>query len=157
MCTLKEDIKESSQWIVKAFKADGILLDYSIESFIGIDKFFNKHSSNGKARSRSRLSVNLGPILFSIAAYIGETIIKVAPGSVWITDDNDPEGELNVSLKLPDGAIIFPTQRVMKRFKNGQEDSIYVYGHTITEVFTHQVFDENYWEQMKPKPWWKLW
>lgn len=117
MGTLKQDIKEQSKWAVKAFAADNLKLDYSIRSFIEIDKFFNKHTSNGKAKSGGRLSRNLGGILFSIASYIGETIIKKVPGSVWMTDDNDPQGELTISVKLPGEIIIFPMARVMKRFQ----------------------------------------
>jgi hypothetical protein len=158
MGTLKQDIKEQSNWIVKAFAADGLKLDYSIKSFIEIDKFINKHVYNGAAKKGGRLSKNLGAVLFSIAAYIGETIIKKVPGSIWITDDNDPKGELTISVKLEDGTIIFPMERVMKRFKNGEEDSIYVYGHLITKDFTKEEFDNNYWNlNKKTKPWWKVW
>jgi hypothetical protein len=157
MGTLKNDIQEQSKWIVKAFAADKFNLDYTIDSFIAIDIFLSKHTFNGKAKPGGRLQRNLGPVLFSIAAYIGETIIKTVPGTIWITDDTDPEGELNVCLKLPDEGILFPTQRIMKRFKNGQEDSIYVYGHSATEKFTRQPFNESYWKQMQAKAWWKFW
>ncbi len=47
MATLKEDIKKQSDWIIKAFAADKLKLDYTIHSFMEIDKFFNKHSKNG--------------------------------------------------------------------------------------------------------------
>jgi len=158
MGTLKQDIKEQSKWIVKAFAADKLKLDHSIRSFIEIDKFFNKHTSNGIAKRGGRLSINLGSVIFSTAAYIGETIIKKVPGSIWITDDDDPEGELTISVKLKDGTIIFPMERVMKRFKNGEEDSIYVYGHLITKDFANEEFDDNYWNlTKKTKPWWKIW
>jgi hypothetical protein len=43
-------------------------------------------------------------------------------------DDNDPQGEINIAIRLRDGTILWPVQRVMKRFKNGVEDSIWVYG-----------------------------
>jgi hypothetical protein len=158
MGTLKQDIKEQSKWAVKAFAADKLKLDYSIKSFIEIDKFFNKHTLNGKAVKGGRLSTNLGGILFSIGSYVGETIIKNVPGSVWITDDDDPQGELTVSIKLPGGSIIFPVTRVMKRFENGEEDSIYIYGHLITKDFTKEASDDNYWNLTKAaKPWWKFW
>ena len=157
MGTLKEDINEGSEWIVKAFKADKLNLDYSIRSFIEIDNFFNKHTSNGKTKQGGRLSKGLGSIIFSVGSYIGNTIIKNVPGSVWVTDDGVPEDEINISVELPDKTIIFPVQRVMKRFKNGDEDSIYVYGYQLAKDFTGEAFDETYWKKIKRKPWWKIW
>ncbi len=163
MATLKEDIKKQSDWIIKAFAADKLKLDYTIHSFIEIDKFFNKHSKNGQPVKRGRLSNNLGPIIFSIGAYVWETIIKTLPKSVWQTDDKNPEGEFAASIKLQDETIIWPMQRVLNRFKNGSEDSVYVYGHEITKGKTKEPFDQSYWDIGKitntpaSKPWWKFW
>jgi len=58
MGALREDIDIASDWIVKAFKKDELTLDYSIKSFIEVDKFFNKHTFKGKARTGGRLSKN---------------------------------------------------------------------------------------------------
>jgi len=163
MATLKEDIKKQSDWLVKAFAADKLKLDYTIHSLIEIDKFFNKHTKNGQPVKRGRLSSNLGPIIFSIGSYVGQTIIKTIPKAVWQTDDKDPEGELTASVKLPNGTIIWPMQKVLKRFKNGSEDSIYVYGHELTKDKTKEPFDKSYWDIDKndnkstTKPWWKFW
>jgi hypothetical protein len=162
MATLKEDIDKLSDWIISAFKEDGLTLDYSIKSFIDIDRFFNEHSVHGKAKRGGRLSHRLGNILFSIGAYIGNSIIKNVPGSVWETNDDDPHGEINIAVKLPDGVIIWPVQRVMKRFKNGPEDSIYVYGHSLTKEFTGEEFEDSYWKINEEvlnsdKPWWQFW
>ncbi len=163
MATLLQDIKTQSEWIVKAFAADKLKLDYSIQSFIEIDKFFNQHSKEGQAVKGGRLAQDLGPIMFSIGSYVGQTIIKNVPGSVWITDDKDMEGEFTASVKLPDGTQIFPMQRIVKRFQNGPEDAIYVYGHHITNSYTNQPFDQSFWQIMpdeknkSPKPWWRFW
>ena len=48
MATLKEDIKKQSEWTRIAFKSDGYELDYTIHSFIEIDKFFQNNLKNGK-------------------------------------------------------------------------------------------------------------
>jgi hypothetical protein len=160
MATLLESIKEQADWIVKAFAADRLTLDHTVHSFIEIDKFFNKHVREGKAVKNGRLSQNLGPILFSIGSYIGETIIKTVPGAAWEVDENDPEGEINATVRLPDGVVMWPMQKVIKRFRNGPEDSIYVYGHHITKDITKQAFDQDYWNVANPsvkKPWWKFW
>ena len=65
--------------------------------------------------------------MFSLGAYVGETLINNYGGK-WSYDENDPTDEFKVQVILSDGAIIWPMQRVMKRLKNGKEDSIYGYG-----------------------------
>jgi len=163
MATLLQDIKTQSDWIVKAFAADKLKLDHTIRSFIEIDKFFNKHSKDGKAIKGGRLSQNLGAIIFSLGAYVGQTIIENVPGAVWQTDDDDHQGEMTASVQLPDGTIIFPMQRIMKRFQNGSEDSVYVYGHQVTKDYINEPFDQSFWltnqveNNQSSKPWWKFW
>ena len=165
MATLQEDIRSQSTWIIKAFAADGFKLDYTINSIIEVDKFFSKNMKNGQPRKGGRLyGKGYGPILFSIGAYVGETIIHNVKGSQWITDDNDPQGELKVSLKLPDDTELWPIQKVMRRFQNGSEDAIYPYVHMVTKAFTNLPFSEEFWkipadsgESGETKPWWKFW
>jgi hypothetical protein len=96
--------------------------------------------------------------MFSIASYIIETIKKQVPDAVLFADDEAADGEVTMSITLPDGGVIFPMQRVMKRFENGEEDSIYVYGHQLTKDFTNEPFDDSYWDINKmDKSWWKFW
>ena len=95
MATLKEDIKTQSDWIVKAFQADGFNLDGSMDSIIEVDRFFVQNMKNGKPKKGGRLyGKGFGPKLFSIGSYVGETIIKNVKGAEWITDDNDPKANL---------------------------------------------------------------
>lgn len=165
MATLEEDIQAQSEWIVKAFAADGFKLDFSIASIIEVDRFFIANMKNGQPKKSGRLyGKGFGPILFSIGSYVGETIIKNVPGSEWITDDNDPQAELNVSLKLPDGVEMWPIQKVMKRFQHGSEDAIYPYVQMVTQDFTKLPFIEEFWmltaegdKGENTKPWWKFW
>jgi len=158
MGTLLEDIKAQSAWLVKAFDEDYMYLDYSIHSLIDIDRFFNKHSKNGRPKRFGRLSANVGPILFSIAAYVGNCFIENIKGAKWITDDTDPEGELHIYIRLPDGSEVYPLDKVTKRLKNGTEDSIYVYGFWVAEQYIDEKFDERYWRFAgRTKPWWKFW
>ena len=169
MGTLKEDIKAQSDWIVKAFAADGYTLDYSVHSTMEVDKFFFNNMKNGRPKRGGRLAKKgFGPILFSLGSYVGETIMRNVPDTEWVTDDDDPQGELNVSMKLPNGTVMWPIQRVMKRFQNGSGDSIYPYVHMATKEFTNDKFDETFWnleeemqkvqlEKQAAKPWWKFW
>ncbi|HVU56974.1 MAG TPA: hypothetical protein VHD83_18055 [Puia sp.] len=161
MGTLKEDIKTSSNWLVKAFGADRMKLDYSVESFKEIDRFFDLHAENGQPREGGRLSQNRGFVLFAIGSYVGETIIKNVPGAVWKTNDEDPEGEVNIEVVLPDGTSMWPAQRAVKRFMHGGEEGIYAYGMVVVK----DIAGTDYWERAKKgqlgfapkKPWWKFW
>lgn len=157
MGTLKEDIKTQSEWITKAFLVDGHTLDYSITSTKEIDLFFSNNMKNNRPIKGGRLdNQGYGSILFSIGSYIGETINKNIRGSEWITDDNDPKGELNVTIQLPDGTLTWPVKRVMKRFHNGEEDSIYPYVHVLTKKYPKEDNDSRNSENQE-KPWWKKW
>lgn len=52
-------------------------------------------------------------------------------GSIWLIDDSDPQGEINIAVKMDNGTIMFPVQRCIKRFQNGAEDSIYAYVYVL--------------------------
>jgi hypothetical protein len=149
MATLQQDIKAQASWIVKAFKADELKLDYTIDSFKEIDKFFDVHSKHGQPIPNGRLSQNLGPILFSIGAYVGETLIKNVPGTVWQTDESEEDAEITAALLFPDGGQAWPMQKVIKRFQNGEEDGIYAYGFYLTKDVAVV--------QNGKKPFWKFW
>jgi len=119
--TLKEDILISSDWVVKALDSSGYKADYTLESMKEIDRFFDEQNTE-----TGILSKNRGSILFALGSYVGETAIKLYGGE-WITDDNDPKGEVNISVRLSNGTMIFPVIKCMKRFGNGSEDSLYAY------------------------------
>lgn len=125
--TLLQDIMTSKEWISKGLNSSNYEADFSINSFKEIDRFFDEQNTPDGILSRNR-----GQILFALGAYIGEVIISVCGGE-WLTDDNDPQGEINVAVKLKDGSTIFPVQRAMKRYMNGKEDSIYDYGYVLSE------------------------
>jgi hypothetical protein len=162
MATIQQDIINQSEWIVKAFESEGLTLDYSVHSFIEIDKFFYRHSKNGKSVSGGRLANNRGTIIFSLGCYVGQTFVKSISNTVWEISETDDESGINSGIKFPNGAIVWPIQRVTKRYQNGPEDSIYVYGHSLTEEYLKEPFDQEYWnldsgESTTKKPWWKLW
>ncbi len=126
--TLEDDIHSACAWIVTALNTSGYKADYTLESMKEIDRFFDEQSGAGGIITPERR----GNIIFSIAAYIGETVIKLYGGK-WITDDNDPMGEVNIAVQLDNGTIIFPAQRAMKRYQNGNEDSIYAYVYVLSQ------------------------
>ena len=127
MATLLEDIRKGADWTVRAFAELGRNLDYSLESLKDIDLFFDGQTENGEVKPGGLLEKNFGYKIFAIASYVGETLIKNCPGSKWLTNDNDPQGEINIAVKLGNGHMVWPGQKVFKRFKNGKEDSLYGY------------------------------
>lgn len=128
---MKEDIIKAYEWIAIALKSSGYLADFTLESLREIDRFFDDYSENGKPKIGGLLAENTGARLFAIGSYVGEVIRRVHGGE-WQTDDNDPNGEINISVKLSNATVLWPVQRVMKRLQNGSEDGIYVYGHSIS-------------------------
>lgn len=131
MPTLPKDINIASRWIIECFASLNKKLDYSMESLKQIDTFFNEQVVDGKPKPHSILENGLGKIIFALGAYVGETLIKNSSGSNWVTNDNDAQGEINISVKFKSGAIVWPAQRIMKRLKNGQEDSIFSYASVL--------------------------
>ncbi len=130
--TLLQDIMTSKDWIAKALNSSNYAADFSIGSLKEIDRFFDEQNTPDGILNRNR-----GQILFALGAYIGEVIIS-AYGGEWLTDDSDPQGEINIAVKLKDNSIIFPVQRAMKRYANGKEDSIYDYGIVLREHVTKE-------------------
>ena len=123
--TLCEDIKANCEWVVTALNSSGYKADYTLESMKEIDRFIDEQSGENGIISRNR-----GAIIFSLGCYVGETVIRLCGGK-WHTDDNDPQGEINASVELDNGKVIFPMQRVIKRYQNGSEDGIYAYVYAL--------------------------
>jgi len=122
-----KDAKTSADWISGALKGSGYRADFSIESLKEIDRLFDEQTSKGAAKPGGLLSKDLGARLFALGAYVGEVIVRNG-GGTWQGDDKDPQAEINIAVRLGTGALIWPVQRVMKRYKNGAEDSISDYG-----------------------------
>jgi hypothetical protein len=116
-----------AEWVSRALSESGYRADFSLESLKEVDRFFDDQVLNGKPKTGGLLSEDLGTRLFAIGAYIGE-VMRRHYGGEWQGSDNDPEAEINIALRLQGRVICWPVQRVMKRFKNGAEDGIWVYG-----------------------------
>ena len=130
MGTIKQDISGAAEQIARALRSSNYRANFSPESLWDIDLFFDDHSANGAPKPKGLLAEELGQRLFALGGYVGETIRRTLGGE-WQADDADPKGEINIALKLPDGSLIWPVQRVMKRLKNGPEDGIAVYGSAL--------------------------
>jgi hypothetical protein len=127
MSSIDEDIQSSANWIAHALTSSGYHADFSQQSLWEIDRFFDEHTQGGEAIAGGLLSRDLGQRIFAIGSYMGE-VIRRALGAEWVGDDNDPQEKINIQLQLVGGAICWPVQRAMKRFKNGPEDGIAAWG-----------------------------
>lgn len=125
--TLEQDIKTSSEWIVKALNSSGYKADYTLESMKEVDRFFDEQNTPDGI-----LSNNRGQIIFALGSYIGETAIKLYGGK-WITNDDEPNGEINIAVQLDNGTVLWPVKRCMKRYSNGAEDSIHDYVYVLNK------------------------
>jgi hypothetical protein len=121
------DALTSAEWISRALSQSGYRADFTLESLKQVDRFFDEQVANGQPKAGGLLSQQLGARLFAIGAYVGE-VIRRQNGGEWQGDDNDTHAEINVAVRLKTGTILWPVQRVMKRFKNGAEEGIWVYG-----------------------------
>ncbi len=120
--TLAEDIPKAADWLRAAMASSGYRLDGTLESFRELDRFFEEQQRPG-----GLLDGRVGSKLFAIGSYMGQVLTERL-GGAWETDDGDPQGEINVAVRLPDGSLCWPVQRAMKRYRNGPEDSLYAYG-----------------------------
>ncbi|WP_225102708.1 hypothetical protein [Streptomyces sp. CoH27] len=125
--SLLDDVDTSAQWIARALDSSGYRADFSPPSLRDVEQFMREHSDVGTPVEGGLLTADLGARLFALGCYVGETL-RHALGGSWEADDDDPQGEINIRLHLPDGAVVWPVQRLMKRFRNGPEDSIVGYG-----------------------------
>ena len=126
--TLLEDIPKAADWLVRAMASSGYTLDGSIDSFRELDRFFEEQKVPG-----GLLDGKVGNKLFAIGSYVGQSLCKEL-GGVWETDDADPQGEINIAVRFPNGQVVWPVQRAMKRFQNGAEDNLYAYGVVLRKM-----------------------
>jgi len=144
------DVSIAADWIAGALSSSGYRADFSLESLKEVDRFLDEQAPDGKPKQGGLLSKDFGNRLFSLGAYVGE-VVRRQVGGQWEGDDNDPEVEVNVAVRLTNGGMILPVQRVMRRCENGDEDSVHAYGVALTGSGTP------YPERRPKKPWWKFW
>lgn len=131
--TVVSDAEKAGNWIATALTASGYKADFSVCSLQEIERFFIEHTEDGQPKPSGLLAQDLGVRLFALGSYVGEVIRREGRGE-WVASDHDPHAEINIAVRLPDGGVIWPVQRVMKRLKNGPEDNIYHYGLAVLKA-----------------------
>ena len=57
-------------------------------------------------------------------------------------DDDDPQGEINIAVKLKDNSVIWPVRKCMNRLNNGREENIYEFVCTVTGMLKTYSVEE---------------
>jgi hypothetical protein len=121
-----EDARVAADWVADALRSSGYEADFSIESGEEIDRFFDEQMKGpGKPVPGGLLSEDRGARLFAIGSYVGEVLRRADDGWRWVPA-KDPDDELGLSLRRG-GTQIWPVQRAVKRFKEGEENGIAAY------------------------------
>ncbi|ESX78833.1 hypothetical protein NKH89_25875 [Mesorhizobium sp. M0923] len=120
---LQDDIPVAAQWISSALQSSGYRVDFTPRSISEVERFFREQTKDGEPISGGLISQDVGPRLFALGCYCGEVLRKELGGH-WLTDDNDPEGEINAALEVASGVTCWPMQRVMKRLRSSEEDLV---------------------------------
>jgi hypothetical protein len=128
-----KDVSEASENGAKALNALGYKADFTFESIRELERFMKDNvEPEGGAKAGGQLTASMGSKLFLLGAYLGETIRRKV-GGVWHGDDSDPEATTNVEVVGPNESVIWPIQRIMKRFQNGDEDDLWAYALAAAE------------------------
>jgi hypothetical protein len=128
-----EDVIKSANDGASALKALGYGADFSFESIKELERFMSDNvMPNGGAKPNSQLNDQWGGKLFLLGSYLGEVIRRKTNGQ-WRGDDSDPEVTVNVEVVMSSGVTIWPIQRIMKRFHNGDEDDLWAYAEHAVE------------------------
>jgi hypothetical protein len=115
-----------AELVAVALTGDGYAADFTPASLWEIDRFFKEQTRKGEPRRWGLLAKDTSLRLFSLGAYVGE-VIRRDVGGEWEVDDDDPQAELNLALRLVDDSLVWPVQRAVKRMRNGAEDAIVPY------------------------------
>ncbi len=131
---LVDEAMQAADSVARALSSSGYRADFSVASLRELDRFFDEHTEGGKPKAGGLLEDRRGQRLFAIGAYCGE-VIRRQVGGTWTTDEDDPNAEINIVLVLPDGSVLWPVQRVMKRFTHGSEEGLYAYSLALLRDF----------------------
>ena len=117
---LEEEIPLATDWAMENLIMSGYNANFTLDSIKELDRFFEEQN-----KEKGIIAINPGSILFALACYLGETIIGLYGGK-WVTNDSDPDKEMNIEIHLNNGIKIWPAQKIMKKYYN-KEENLYTY------------------------------
>jgi hypothetical protein len=125
--SIVRDAVEAADWMAKSLAGWGYKADFSLESLKDVDRFIDEEAPDGKPKPGGHMAQHFGMHIFGLGAYLGETIRRQGEGQ-WEGNDRDTYPEVTLAVRLKSGAVLWPTQRVLKRLEYGSENGLYPYG-----------------------------
>jgi hypothetical protein len=115
-----------------------------IRSLGEIDRFIDDNVKNGKPIGTGNLESDFGIKLFSLGAYVGETIRRKYGGKWNLAHAKiDPDSFPDATVELKGGAVIFPFHKTAKRIYNGDADSLFFYGSALSDIMKSRPANES--------------
>lgn len=125
------DAQTAAEQIAAALRSSGYRADFSPRSAWEVDRFFAEQmDAPGRPKRGGPLADAVGAKLFALGGYVGEIVRRHADGWRWLPAADNPDDELNLSLRRGTD-VIWPVERVTKRFAEGDENGIAVYVATV--------------------------
>lgn len=131
----KEIFKEKADHFVEDLTRQDIKLDYTLDSLKQVDSFLQGMVAMGLTDKENPLNKSLDRIVLSIAAYLGETLIKIIPNSEWVI----PEKIIKTQVVINNSLYAFPIKRVINCFRTGTDDSLFSYGIHLVNASNNEV------------------
>jgi len=118
--TLLEDIAIASGSALNALNASGYNVEMNEGAFKELDRFFQEQMDDviHQPLPGGILADETGKRLFMLATLIGDIAIYRF-GGVWLTDDNDPQGDMNIAVRLNNGNTLKPVYLLLRRMQDG--------------------------------------
>ena len=118
---LEEEIPMATDWAMENLIMSGYNANFTLDSIKELDRFFEEQN-----KEDGIIAINPGSILFALACYMGETIIGLYGGK-WVTNEDDPDKEMNVEIHLDNKVKIWPAQKILKKYYKTKEENLYTY------------------------------
>jgi hypothetical protein len=106
------DLAGPAEEAAAALAGLGYAADFSAASLAEIDRFFDDHSDDGRARPGGALDGDVGAKIGMLGAYVGEVLRRTLDGA-WYIGSEEPV------LHLGTGEITSPIQHVARRLHSG--------------------------------------
>lgn len=129
MGTIAEDLHDAAVSMADVATQAGYSFDFTPASLWEVERFLDDNATAGEPTPGGLLSKDLGSRVFALGAYVGE-VIRDTAGGEWVTDDA-LDADLTVTLKTPDGVLLWPNQRVMKRIMVGASENVIDYAAAV--------------------------
>jgi len=111
-----------------AQRLSGERLDYSTQSLARVDEIVEGFRREGTSLEK------VSQTLLSFGCYVGEVVVRNASGAWQVADERALQwAACSPVVRLGDGLVINPIGKVIKRFENGEVDSLMYFYKALIE------------------------